>query len=253
MTHYSVENICSQNVPMKYMLCSTMEKEIYLIVEFRHSDENFRFEIYSKQKKQGVHTSIPLTIETLSYVCNNVYGTFGNLEIRQIPDSGGNISVMDDPYNNNNNGENIVVLDCSSLKVLNDLRINILEDIELMTPYIGRQTEFNKEINGFNVIKRLFFAFIRDLHERSSHSFTDRDCAAEVLYRATPHGLRMFLLRCGLIYNGEIEMKSIIGDGYEMVSSIIKPEIMPTAQIFIHYARCEKCFDIINQRNKNRL
>ena len=230
------DNSCSRIAEEFYVLLSTAVKKIYLTSYFVQTDDGdgFRFELHCVDKKQNRHNFTPLSIETLTHLSSiKACGECQDSVKRLIVDDG-DVRIVD-----NSTGEEI-----SPYKRMQHLASNILEDVELVAPYLGRRRRTNcepKEVDNSNVLKRLFFAFVRDLHERRSYNLADTSCAAEVLYTATPYGFARFLMRCRLIYNNTLDMETIIGDGSAILASMIKPEVPPTARVLIHYARCMKC------------
>ena len=255
----SYGNACSRHV-MQYFLSSTNEKELYLAVEFLHSTKTHQkfyrvdnsdniiinFELHYKWKIpwEEIHYVIPLSIETLLHITHGcigkAYGRERNVETRLTPNGDIIVRLVDRTNTKTNIETNKILLEKLWHERFRDLVSYILDDIDLMTPYIGIADNL-REVKGERTIRRLSFAYIQDLHQQMSQNIRNRDMAAKALHNGSVHGFRNFLARCGLFYDDELEMKTIIWDEDEMVSSMIKTEIPPTAILFIHYSRCEKC------------
>ena len=224
---------CSCNVLMSYRICSTTVEKVYLTVGFLHGLDPIAYELHFETKR--THTVLRMTDKDLLHVaCNTSTNTITSNESRNaaaVSMSCGACLVIDDPE-----PLEVITVKFSTYENLKNLCSYIIEDIDIMKPYVTKEEQDVKELHA---LRRLFFAYIRDLHERASTDYTNKQCANDTLQSATLQGFRTFLVRCGLIFTDNYDIKTIIGDEDEMVSDMVKDDIPPTARLFIHYIRCE--------------
>lgn len=226
--------MCSRNVDILYDLCRTREKDVYLVVKFLHNPCEISFQLHSDWECGSFSQCIPMTSEDFLHVaCNRSFGRSRNVETLSRRDGG--VLVMDASKR-----DDIIALNLSMYKRFRDLCRYIMEDIDLTSPYIGKEDAL-RFVNGRHTVKRLLFAYVRDLHERASYGFADKYRATETLRSASLQGFKAFLLRCGLICADDINIKTIVGDEDAFVAALITKDIPPTARLFIHYVRCELC------------
>ena len=230
------------------MLSYIDDKEMYLLVKYLIADGEgqFTFELHSDLEGGNRHQTITMTSDDFLHVaCTTSFGRQRNVETQPLEDGG--IMVWDNFH------DNAISLHWTVYDHLKKLSRYIMEDIDLMYPYIEKQDGI-RLVEGRYVVQRLFLTYVRDLHEHSMYKCADQDrlkeCTGddmviETFRSATIQGFRTFLSRCGLIINQDIKIDHIIGNLEEHgsgLSLIINGQPPPpTHRIFTHYIRCEKC------------
>lgn len=228
-------NVCSRNILTSYEVYSTRSERVYVIVEFVFADDDYIFELRKDSEEEQSRRTIRMTSDDFLHIACNTASSGRNrcVETKVLPDGG--MHVMDSPY-----AYNTFVFNCETHGYLKTLCRYIMEDIDIMKPHITKE---EIEVNGLYAVRRFFFAYIRDLHERNSEDPTSVECASKILKKATLDGLGTFITLCGLTYAHKYDMKKIIGDEDDMIRAMVKDEIPPTTRFFIHYTQCNNDYN----------